>query len=104
MEKLIRYRDGGTVLTADKKDIVTECNEICFVNVGDWPFYVYRNDSNVKRLVPPGVEQSFGESALPGSIENDKFTVEFDTVNVGTTKGCGIERVYYRTEEKSSEC
>lgn len=105
MEDFIKYRrrrDNGLVLVDDEANVNTNCNEIFFVNMGDWPFYVFRKGSSVKRLVNPGVETSFGESARPDVIESDVLEVEFDTVNPGTTKQCGVERVFY--EKISANC
>lgn len=102
MEDFILYkrrRDNGLNLVLDENNISSECNEIFFVNLGDWPFYAYRVGSNVKRLVNPGVEISFGESSRPDTIESDVFAVEF--TGVGTVKSCGVERVTY---EKISKC
>lgn len=89
-----RKRDAGLIVGEDTKEVSSNCNEIAFINLGDWPFYVFRSGSKVKRLVNPGVEQSFGDPR-PDTIESDTFSIEFDTVNVGTTKVCGVERVNY---------
>ncbi len=98
--KYNRRRDKGLNIVLDEKKVTSNCNEICFVNLGDWPFYVYRVGSSVKRLVNPGVEISFGESARPDSVETEDFAVEF-IAGAYTTKSCGVERVTY---EERSKC
>jgi hypothetical protein len=95
METTEYYSDRtGLEIKEDLKGYESDCQIISFVNGSDWPFYVESSDGKVKRYVDEGEEVSFGTDR-PGITERTTFNVIFDTVNVGTTKTCYIERVNY---------
>ena len=92
MEKKYIRRKNGTVVNIDTKDISSNCNQLVFACVGDWPFYVKITDQPFRFFVDRGMIVQFGDE-LPNVSETHKYEIEFDTSAAYTTKEATVMRI-----------